>query len=119
MITLRASFKLSIDCTPESFVQPKDRSKNRGGNNEFREPSQRDSSERPVHATPYDSAYHSPREENPTGEARADDSHKDGSDTVYTAPNETAESTYPTKGSHNRDDDTVTREKKANAVDID
>ena len=118
MITLRASFKLSIDCTPKPFVKPNDRS-NRGGDDEYRESSQRGSPERPVHATPYDSAYHSPPEEAPPDQVHVDDSQNDDVYTAYTAPNEPVGSTYPTRGTHYRDDDTVTREKIANAIDID
>lgn len=104
MITLRASFKLTKDYIPSDSDQL--RSSRHEDDKAAWETSQHSSPERP---------------EVPPGEVQVDDSFNDDVYTAYTAPSETPPpgKTYPTRGTHYRDDDTVTREKKANAVDVD
>ena len=81
--------------------------------------------ERPVHATPYGSPRpQSPRKEAPVGEIHVDDSMNDD---VYTAFTPISNESIPQQREYRRrgsrrnrpDDDTVTREKKANAIDVD
>lgn len=116
MITLRASFKLSVDVKPETApVTPSPKKK-------FDDPGEHESPVSPVQATPY--AALRPPEEAPPDEIRVNPADDD----VYTAYTGHAshESTPfpqdyvpPTRGSHYMDDNTIVKERKANAVDVD
>ena len=121
MLTFRASLKLTVDNTPDpppNFNTPK-RAGKAQGDNERPEVNQHGTPEYPVQATPY-ATVHTPPVEAPPGEVRVDDSMNDDVYTAYTAPTEfPPPGGYPTRGSHYRDNDTVTMQKRANAVDVD
>uniref|UniRef100_A0A7S3L177 Uncharacterized protein n=1 Tax=Amphora coffeiformis TaxID=265554 RepID=A0A7S3L177_9STRA len=120
MITLRASFKLSVDAKPETApvsASPKKKSDEDRGLKEHGSPAS------PVQATPY-AAVHPP-EEAPPGEIRVNPNDDDVY-TSYTGHVSTESTPFPreyvpplTRGTHYMDDNTVVREKKASAVDVD
>lgn len=110
MITLRASFKLTTDNnSPDPAVKANRSSRHQYGNEPL-ETSQHGSPDRTLHATPL-----------PPEEVHVDDAMNDDVYTAHTAPNETFApgETIPTRGTHYLDDDTVTRQRKDNAIDVD
>ena len=122
MITLRASFKLTDDMTPNTVPISQNAGRDKNGTSEH-DPSAHGSPSSPVQATPYATVH--PPEEAPPGEIRVENQEDD----VYTAyTGHVSNESVPlqreyvpmnTRGTHYMDDNTVVREKKANAIDVD
>lgn len=120
MITLRASYKLSRDAKPETTPIARSPKKTKQPEEE-RGPSGHGSPVSPVQATPYATVH--PPEEAPPGEIRTNNADDDVF-TVFTGNNDSAPFTQedyvpPTRGTHYMDDNTIVREKKVNAIDVD
>lgn len=126
MITLRASYKLSIEPPIVTRTYPRRDSMLERHEVSERSGTGRGTSERPVHTTPYGTAPPPQPPEAPVGEVRVDPNMDDEVFTAFTpVSNESdpLEREYTRSGSRRRrrrdDDDTITREKKANAMDVD
>lgn len=122
MISLRASYKLTIENGSRPLANQTYAGKEKQEGNSERDPVGQGSPEHPVHATPY-GTVNPPPEEAPPGEIRVDNTMDDEVFTTFTGhvSNESVpfKREYTRRGTRYQDDDTITREKKATAIDVD